>query len=165
DLVGPNHVLLGPMSPSELRRAIQGPAERTGLEVEPALADALVDEVAGEAGGLPLLSTALLDLWRERKDHSLTLAAYARTGAVRDRPSRRGRLPVAQRGRAGSRAADVPPIRRRRRRRAPHAAPGVAQRVRYGRGRTRAESARGPRRAATSRRRRRNGRARTRSPP
>jgi WD40 repeat protein/DNA-binding SARP family transcriptional activator len=83
DLVGPNHVLLGPMSPTELRRAIQGPAERTGLEVEPALVDALVDEVAGEAGGLPLLSTALLDLWRERDDHSLTLDAYARTGGVR----------------------------------------------------------------------------------
>ena len=83
DLVGPNHALLGPMSPTELRRAIQGPAERTGLEVEPALVDALVDEVAGEAGGLPLLSTALLDLWREREDHSLTLAAYARTGGVR----------------------------------------------------------------------------------
>jgi WD40 repeat protein/DNA-binding SARP family transcriptional activator len=83
DLVGPNHALLGPMSPTELRRAIQGPAERTGLEVEPALVDELVDEVAGEAGGLPLLSTALLDLWREREDHSLTLAAYARTGGVR----------------------------------------------------------------------------------
>lgn len=88
DLVGPNHALLGPMSPTELRRAIQGPAERTGLEVEPALVDALVDEVAGEAGGLPLLSTALLDLWRERQDHSLTLAAYARTGGVRGAISR-----------------------------------------------------------------------------
>jgi WD40 repeat protein/DNA-binding SARP family transcriptional activator len=83
DLVGPNHVLLGPMSATELRRAIEGPAERTGLEVEPALADALVDEVAGEAGGLPLLSTALLDLWRERKDSSLTLVDYERTGGVR----------------------------------------------------------------------------------
>jgi WD40 repeat protein len=30
-----------------------------------------------------LLSTALLDLWRERDDHSLTLDAYARTGGVR----------------------------------------------------------------------------------
>jgi WD40 repeat protein/DNA-binding SARP family transcriptional activator/ABC-type Fe3+/spermidine/putrescine transport system ATPase subunit len=83
DVVGPNHVLLGPMSSTELRRAIEGPAERTGLEVEPALVDALVDEIAGQAGGLPLLSTALLDLWRERKDHSLTLEAYARTGGVR----------------------------------------------------------------------------------
>ena len=83
DLVGPNHVLLGPMSAGELRRAIEGPAERTGLEVEPALVDALVDDVAGEAGGLPLLSTALLDLWREHDGRSLTLAAYERTGGVR----------------------------------------------------------------------------------
>jgi WD40 repeat protein/DNA-binding SARP family transcriptional activator len=83
DLVGPNHVLLGPMSAGELRRAIEGPAERTGLEVEPELVDALVDDVAGEAGGLPLLSTALLDLWRERKGRVLSLAAYERTGGVR----------------------------------------------------------------------------------
>jgi WD40 repeat protein/DNA-binding SARP family transcriptional activator len=83
DLVGPNHVLLGPMSAGELRRAIEGPAERTGLEVEPALVDALLDDVAGEAGGLPLLSTALLDLWREREGRSLTLAAYERAGGVR----------------------------------------------------------------------------------
>src|SRR5438876_229247 len=54
DLVGPNHVLLGPMSAGELRRAIEGPAERTGLEVEPALVDPLVDDVAGEAGRLAL---------------------------------------------------------------------------------------------------------------
>src|SRR5713101_1897541 len=83
DLVGPNHVLLGPMSATELRRAIEGPAKRTGLEVEPALVDTLVDAVAGKAGGLPLLSTALLDLWRERDGRSLTLAAYERTGGVR----------------------------------------------------------------------------------
>jgi WD40 repeat protein len=83
DLVAANHVLLGPMSAGELRRAIEGPAERTGLEVEPALVDALVDDVAGEAGGLPLLSTALLDLWREGEGRLLTLAAYKRTGGVR----------------------------------------------------------------------------------
>ncbi|HEY7729420.1 MAG TPA: BTAD domain-containing putative transcriptional regulator [Gaiellaceae bacterium] len=83
DLVGPNHVLLGPMSRGELRRAIEGPAERAGLEIEPALVDALVDDVDGEPGGLPLLSTALLDLWHERDGRSLTLAAYERTGGVR----------------------------------------------------------------------------------
>ena len=58
DLVGPNHALLGPMSPAELRRAIDRPAERVGLTVEPALVDALVDDVADETGGLPLLQTA-----------------------------------------------------------------------------------------------------------
>jgi Novel STAND NTPase 1 len=83
DLVGPNHVLLGPMSSGELRRAIEGPAERAGLEVEAVLVDALVDDVAGESGGLPLLSTALLDLWRERDGRTLSLAAYERSGGVR----------------------------------------------------------------------------------
>ena len=83
DLVGQNHALLGPMSAGELRRAIERPAERTGLEVEPALVDTLIDEVAGEPGGLPLLSTALLDLWYDRENGSLTLATYARTGGVR----------------------------------------------------------------------------------
>ena len=37
DLVGQNHVLLGPMSASELRRSIEGPAARAALVVEPAL--------------------------------------------------------------------------------------------------------------------------------
>ena len=82
DLLGPNHVLLGPMTAGELRRAIEGPAARTGLEVESALVDALVDDVVGEAGGLPLLSSALLDLWREREGRSLTFASYERTGGV-----------------------------------------------------------------------------------
>jgi len=83
DLVGSSHVLLGPMTTGELRRAIEGPAERTGLKVEPALVDALVEDVAGEPGGLSLLSTALLDLWRERNGPALSLAAYERTGGVR----------------------------------------------------------------------------------
>src|SRR5262249_13230938 len=82
DLVGENNVLLGPMSTAELRRAIDGPAERVGLEVEPVLVDSLVDDVAGEAGGLPLLSTALLEVWRERDDRLLTFAAYDRMGGV-----------------------------------------------------------------------------------
>ncbi len=82
DLVGPNHALIGPMSAAELRRAIERPAERVGLKVEPALVDALVDDVAGEAGGLPLLETALLDLWRERDGPTLTAAAYERTDGV-----------------------------------------------------------------------------------
>jgi WD40 repeat protein/DNA-binding SARP family transcriptional activator len=82
DLVGPNSVLLGPMTRGELRRAIEGPAERVGLDVEEDLVDALVDDVAREPGALPLLSTSLLDLWRERDGDSLTLDAYHRSGGV-----------------------------------------------------------------------------------
>ena len=49
-----NHVLVGPLAREELRRAIELPARRVGLRVESALVEALVEEVAGEPGGLPL---------------------------------------------------------------------------------------------------------------
>ena len=81
-LVGANHVLVGPMARDELRRAITRPAERVGLRVEPELEDALVEDVAGQPGALPLLSTALLELWRQRRGRELQLAAYRRAGGV-----------------------------------------------------------------------------------
>ena len=76
--LGVNHALVGQMHREELRRAIELPARRARLPLEPALADALVDDVAGEPGGLPLLSTALLEL----SEGELTLAAYERSGGV-----------------------------------------------------------------------------------
>ena len=82
DLLGSNQVLVGPMQASELRRAVELPAGRVGLRAEPELADALVDDVEGEPGALPLLSTALLELWQKRQDNALTLAAYHETGGV-----------------------------------------------------------------------------------
>lgn len=81
--LGINHVLVGPMHREELRRAIELPARRAGLAVEPALVDALVADVADEPGGLPLLSTALLELWDRRDEDGLTLAAYEASGGVR----------------------------------------------------------------------------------
>ena len=82
ELLGANHVLVGPMQASELRRVVELPAGRVGLRVEPELADALVDDVEGEPGALPLLSTALLELWQKRQDNALTLAAYRESGGV-----------------------------------------------------------------------------------
>ncbi len=82
ELLGGNQVLVGPMQASELRRAVELPAGRVGLRVEPELADALVDDVEGEPGALPLLSTALLELWQRRQDNALTLAAYRESGGV-----------------------------------------------------------------------------------
>ena len=82
ELLGGNHVLVGPMQASELRRAVELPAGRVGLRVEPELSDALVDDVEGEPGALPLLSTALLELWQKRQDNTLTLAAYRESGGV-----------------------------------------------------------------------------------
>jgi WD40 repeat protein len=82
DLLGGNHVLVGPMQASELRRAIELPAARVGLEVERELADVLVNDVEDEPGALPLLSTALLELWQKRDGNALTLAAYRESGGV-----------------------------------------------------------------------------------
>ena len=65
-LLSGSHVLVGPMQRDDLAHAIAVPAERAGLEVEDRLVSALVDDVLGEPGGLPLLSTTLLELWRRR---------------------------------------------------------------------------------------------------
>ena len=82
-LLGANHVLIGPMSADEYRRAIEQPAQRVGVRIEPALTEALVDEVLDAPGGLPLLSTALLELWNLRDGRALRLDAYIQTGGVR----------------------------------------------------------------------------------
>ena len=81
-LVSANQVLVGPMRRDELRRAIELPARRAGLRVESRLVAALVGDVAGEPGGLPLLSAALLELWQRREDRTLRHGAYERTGGV-----------------------------------------------------------------------------------
>jgi WD40 repeat protein len=88
ELLGANHVLVGPMTGDEYRRAIEQPARRVGVHVEPALTEALVAEVGDEPGALPLLSTALLELWERREGRTITLDAYLATGGVRGAVSR-----------------------------------------------------------------------------
>jgi DNA-binding SARP family transcriptional activator/WD40 repeat protein len=82
-LLGANHVLVGPMRRDELRRAIEQPALRAGLHIERGLVEALVADVEGEPGALPLLSTALLELWQRRAGRRLRLSTYEQTGGVR----------------------------------------------------------------------------------
>ena len=82
-LVDRHSVLVGPMRPEELRRAIELPATRAGVAVEPELVEALVRDVADRAASLPLLSTTLLELWQAREGRTLTRAAYERSGGVR----------------------------------------------------------------------------------
>ena len=82
-LVGANQVLVGPMRRDELQRAIEEPARRVGLRVEPSLTEALIADVLDQPGGLPLLSAALLEQWREREGSTMRRAAYERTGGVR----------------------------------------------------------------------------------
>ena len=82
-LLGANQVLVGPLARPEVESIIRHPAERVGLRVEPELVDALVADLGTEPGGLPFLSTALLELWEARDGGRLTLAAYRVAGGVR----------------------------------------------------------------------------------
>jgi DNA-binding SARP family transcriptional activator/WD40 repeat protein len=87
-LLSQSHVLVGPMDREELTEAIEEPAARAGLEIEHALVDALVSDVVDEPGGLPLLSTALLELWLARDGRTLRFQSYRATGGVRGAVSR-----------------------------------------------------------------------------
>ena len=81
-LLGATQVLVGPMRRDELRRSIELPARRAGLRAEPELVDALIADVEGEPGALPLLSTALLELWQQRDGRLLLVSDYRRAGGV-----------------------------------------------------------------------------------
>ncbi|MEU5162237.1 hypothetical protein AB0G74_21880 [Streptomyces sp. NPDC020875] len=73
---------LPPMTPDELRAAITGPAARAGLLVERGLTARVLDEIADEPGGLPLMSHALLETWHRRRGRTLTEAAYTAAGGL-----------------------------------------------------------------------------------
>ena len=82
-LLAANHVLVGSMQRDELRRSIELPARRVGLRVDAELVDALVADVKDEPGALPLLSTALLELWQHRDGRRLRYTVYKQSGGVR----------------------------------------------------------------------------------
>ncbi|GKQ38701.1 WD40 repeat domain-containing protein [Streptomyces sp. A012304] len=89
DALQHRHMVLGPLTTTELREAVTGPAKAVGLELEPGLAELVVREVsadgprgAHDAGVLPLLSHALLATWQRRKAGRLTLAGYRAAGGI-----------------------------------------------------------------------------------
>ena len=82
-LLAANHVLVGSMTAEELRRAVELPARRVGVRVESELVNSLVGEVGDQPGGLPLLSTALVELWTARAGGWLRLDEHERLGGVR----------------------------------------------------------------------------------
>jgi DNA-binding SARP family transcriptional activator/WD40 repeat protein len=75
-------VLVAPMTETELREVVEGPAAVAGLTVDPDLLDAVVRDVQNQPGALPLLSMALVGTWERRRGAVLTLAAYLETGGV-----------------------------------------------------------------------------------
>ncbi len=88
DAVAKTQEYIGPMTSEELRRAIeepakQGAADGAAWELEAGLVDLILRDVGDEPGALPLLSHALLETWKRRSGHLMTLNGYAEAGGVR----------------------------------------------------------------------------------
>ena len=81
-LAASSPVLIGPLSEDKLREAIEIPARRFGVTLEPGLADRLLADVADEPGALTLLQSVLHKLWLNQKDGYLTHAAYEQAGGA-----------------------------------------------------------------------------------
>jgi hypothetical protein len=75
-------VQVGPMLPAELRAAIERPAYLASCEVEPALTERILADVAGQPGALPLVEFALKEVWNQRDGRKLTIAAYEALGGI-----------------------------------------------------------------------------------
>jgi hypothetical protein len=75
-------VMVGAMTPDELRLAITEPAAVAGAKVETALLARLMADAVGQAAVLPLLSHALAETWQHRRGMTLTLAAYEEVGGL-----------------------------------------------------------------------------------
>ena len=79
--------VVGPMTGTELREAITGPAAAAGLRVDADLADTVLADLrtAGQdqaEGILPLLSQAMMLTWQRRDGNRLTVQGYHESGGV-----------------------------------------------------------------------------------
>jgi len=79
--------VVGPMTESDMRLAITGPAEAAGLRIDPALTDTILGDLramSGEnsVGVLPLLSQAMALTWEKREGDHLTSHGYGQVGGV-----------------------------------------------------------------------------------
>jgi WD40 repeat protein/serine/threonine protein kinase len=77
-----NQVLVGPMDRESMRRAIEEPARRSGLRLEPGLVDAVLLEGGSSPSSLPLMSHALVETWVRRDGNVLTLRGFREAGGV-----------------------------------------------------------------------------------
>ncbi|MCT7962171.1 CHAT domain-containing protein [Laspinema sp. D1] len=74
--------LVGPMEASELVIAMKMQADSAGLRFEAGLSNAILNEVQGEPGAMPLLQYALQELWKRRHGRWLCDEEYQAIGRV-----------------------------------------------------------------------------------
>jgi WD40 repeat protein len=83
--------ILPPMSSADLRAAIEEPAAKVGLSLEPGLVDLLLhdldehdlDEEAFTLGLLPVLARVLRATWERRSGRTMTVAGFREAGGIR----------------------------------------------------------------------------------
>jgi DNA-binding SARP family transcriptional activator/WD40 repeat protein len=80
--MGARLLLVPPMSDDELRQVVREPAAAVGMTADDELVEAVVADVCGRPGALPLLSAALVSTWERRRENRLTLAGYLGAGGV-----------------------------------------------------------------------------------
>ena len=80
-VVKTGQVTVLPMDEDELRSAIEKPALVLKRSFQPSLVDALIADVSGQAGGLPLLEFTLAELWANSAGEAvITHASYETLG-------------------------------------------------------------------------------------
>ena len=79
-----DQVVVGPMTDADLRQVITGPAQASGLTVEPDLVEAILADLRSATdtgpGALPLLSQALMLTWERRDGAQLTRRGFQDAG-------------------------------------------------------------------------------------
>ena len=73
---------LAPMSPDELREAIELPAQKSQTLLEPGLADYILKTCIPTNIALPLISFSLKSLWEKEHKQSLTIRGFEEMGAT-----------------------------------------------------------------------------------
>ncbi|CRK57719.1 High-affnity carbon uptake protein Hat/HatR [Alloactinosynnema sp. L-07] len=87
ELLQHHQMLVTPMSETQLRVAITGPARAAGFDLDPGLVELLLRDTAQQPGGLPLLSHTLhsiVETWTEQRSsrRTIDLTHYWSVGGV-----------------------------------------------------------------------------------
>lgn len=73
---------IGPLSVEGLREAVERPAARAGLRLEPGLVEVIVRDAGDRRSTLPHVSHALVETWVRREGATLTVAGYEAAGGI-----------------------------------------------------------------------------------
>ncbi|MFD4957233.1 BTAD domain-containing putative transcriptional regulator [Microbacterium sp. NPDC058389] len=81
-LIGRGVYAIGPLTADGLREAIEQPAARAGLRLEPGLVELILRDAGDRRATLPHVSHALVETWIRREGATLTVAGYEASGGI-----------------------------------------------------------------------------------